>query len=126
MRSLRMGTYGFAIYGPLSQLWYELLDRALMGKTPANFALKVGLNQVILGPTVIALVFAWNHLWQNQVSELPSKYQKLALPTLIAGWKFWIPAAILNFGVVPLQARVAFMSSCSVFWNFYLSIRANE
>jgi hypothetical protein len=24
--------------------------------------------------------------------------------------------------LVPLQARVAFMSSCSIFWNFYLSI----
>lgn len=124
VRSLRMASYGFAVYGPMSQVWYEFLDTALPAKTPTNFMLKVGLNQVVLGPAVIAAVFAWNHLWLNQLSELPDKYRRLMLPTLVAGWKFWVPAAALNFGVVPLQARVGFMSTCSVFWNFYLSTRA--
>ena len=29
--------------------------------------------------------------------------------------------ALLFYRVVPLPGRVAFMSVCSVFWNFYLS-----
>lgn len=46
---------------------------------------QVVLNQVVLGPCVIAVVFAWNNLWQGQLSQLPKKYQNDALPTLFYG-----------------------------------------
>lgn len=39
----------------------------------------------MLGPCVIAVCFAWNNLWQGTVSELPDKYKKDALPTLLYG-----------------------------------------
>lgn len=121
MRALRMTSYGFFIYGPSSQIWYIFLDHILRDKTLRNLTIKVTLNQLVLGPYVIAVVFAWNSLWQGKLDKLPALYHDSAFPTLVDGWKFWIPASVLNFGVVPLQARVAFMSSCSIFWNFYLS-----
>jgi len=49
--------------------------------------LQIVLNQIVLGPTVIAVVFAWNNLWQGKLSQLPGKYQKDALPTLLFGKK---------------------------------------
>lgn len=52
-------------------------------------SLQVLLNQIVLGPCVIAVVFAWNNLWQGKVSELPNKYQKDALPTLFFGKKLF-------------------------------------
>eukprot|EP00270_Netrium_digitus_P007945 TRINITY_DN2336_c0_g1_i1.p1 TRINITY_DN2336_c0_g1~~TRINITY_DN2336_c0_g1_i1.p1 ORF type:complete len:240 (+),score=64.93 TRINITY_DN2336_c0_g1_i1:50-769(+) len=121
IRSLRMFSYGFLIYGPGSQLWYEFLDRHLAAKNLMNFSLKVIANQVILGPAVVFAVFTWNFGWQGRVKELPAKYQQDFIPTMMAGWKFWIPVALINFSVVPLQGRVPFMSAASVFWNFYLS-----
>eukprot|EP00250_Pteridium_aquilinum_P009074 c18426_g1_i1 orf=79-780(+) len=120
-RALRMTTYGFLIYGPSSQFWYNFLDNMFREKTLQNLSIKVALNQIVLGPYVIAVVFAWNSLWQGKLNMLPALYSDRALSTLIDGWKFWIPASVLNFGLVPLQARVAFMSSCAIFWNFYLS-----
>lgn len=121
LRALRMTTYGFLLYGPGSHAWYELLDRAFAKRSFKNLLVKVILNQIILGPCVIAVVFAWNSLWQGKLKEVPNKYRKDAIPTLVYGWKFWTPASLLNFWAVPLQARVAFMSCCSIFWNFYLS-----
>uniref|UniRef100_A0A0A9G6T3 Protein Mpv17 n=1 Tax=Arundo donax TaxID=35708 RepID=A0A0A9G6T3_ARUDO len=121
LRALRMASYGFFLYGPGSYAWYEFLDRCMPKQTFANFSAKVILNQIVLGPCVIAVIFAWNNLWLGKLSELPSKYQNDALPTLLYGFKFWIPVSIVNFGMIPLSARVAFMSSCSIFWNFYLS-----
>ncbi|KAL5707429.1 hypothetical protein ACHQM5_018331 [Ranunculus cassubicifolius] len=121
IRSLQMTTYGFLLYGPGSYAWYRSLDHALPKPTVTNLLLKVLLNQIVLGPCVIAVVFAWNKLWKGRLSELPAMYQKDALPTLLYGFKFWIPASLLNFWVIPLQTRVAFMSTCSIFWNFYLS-----
>ncbi|KMZ64673.1 Protein Mpv17 [Zostera marina] len=121
VRALRMVSYGFLLYGPGSYSWYQFLDRSMAATSLTNISIKVLLNQIVLGPCVIAVVFAWNNLWQNKLSELPGKYQKDALPTLVYGFRFWIPVSIMNFGLVPLPARVAFMSACSVFWNFYLS-----
>ncbi|XP_072963116.1 protein sym-1 [Typha angustifolia] len=121
LRALRMASYGFLLYGPGSYAWYQFLDHCMPRQTFVNLSMKVILNQIVLGPCVIAVIFAWNNLWLGRLSELPSKYQKDALPTLLYGFRFWIPVTILNFGVVPLSTRVAFMSTCSIFWNFYLS-----
>ncbi|XP_015881301.1 protein sym-1 isoform X2 [Ziziphus jujuba] len=121
LRSVRMISYGFLLYGPGSYVWYQYLDHRLPKPTVKNLMLKVLLNQIVLGPCVIAVVFAWNNLWKGKLSQLPEKYQKDAFPTLLYGFRFWIPVSILNFWVVPLQARVAFMSMGSIFWNFYLS-----
>ncbi|KAK5775721.1 uncharacterized protein LOC108478237 [Gossypium arboreum] len=121
LRALRMTSYGFLLYGPGSYAWYKYLDHCLPHQTPQNIILKVLLNQIVLGPCVIGVVFAWNNLWLGKLSELPNKYQKDALPTLFYGFRFWIPVSLLNFWMVPLQARVAFMSVGSIFWNFYLS-----
>ncbi|CAL2246462.1 unnamed protein product [Prunus armeniaca] len=92
LRALRMTSYGFLLYGPGSYAWYQFLDHSLPAKTVGNLLLK-----------------------------LPDKYQRDAFPTLLYGFRFWIPVSLLNFWVIPLQARVAFMSVGSIFWNFCLS-----
>lgn len=53
----------------------------------SSIYLQVLLNQIVLGPSVIAVVFAWNNLWQGKLLQLPEKYQKDALPTLLYGKK---------------------------------------
>ncbi|KAE8800188.1 protein Mpv17 [Hordeum vulgare] len=126
LRGLRIASYGFLLYGPGSYAWYQFLDRCMPQPTLATLSAKVLLNQIVLGPCVISVIFAWNNLWLGKLSELPSKYQNDALPTLLDGFKFWIPVSIVNFGMIPLPARVAFMSSCSIFWNFYLSTTMNK
>ncbi|GAQ90114.1 hypothetical protein KFL_006020030 [Klebsormidium nitens] len=123
VRSLRMLTYGALLYGPGSDWWYKLLDARLPEKTLSNFVAKIVLNQIVLGPAVVAVVFAWNYLWAGRIKDLPAKYKSDFFSTMVDGWKFWVPAATVNFGVVPLQARVGFMSVCAIFWNFYLSSR---
>ncbi|GLJ07935.1 hypothetical protein SUGI_0077930 [Cryptomeria japonica] len=121
LRALRMTSYGFLLYGPGTQAWYEFLDRVFVGQSLRNLSIKVALNQIVVGPCVVGVIFAWNSLWLRKLKELPTLYQKEGIPTLIAGWKFWVPITVLNFWVVPLHTRVAFMSTCSIFWNFYLS-----
>ncbi|KAL0354015.1 UNVERIFIED_CONTAM: hypothetical protein Sangu_0982800 [Sesamum angustifolium] len=121
IRSLRMTSYGFFLYGPGSYAWYQLLDHCMPKQNVQNLMMKVLLNQVVLGPIVIAVVFAWNNLWQGKLAEFPNKYKKDAFPTLCTGFRFWVPVSIVNFWIIPLQARVAFMSVGSIFWNFVLS-----
>eukprot|EP00850_Spirogloea_muscicola_P018819 SM000176S03150 [mRNA] locus=s176:207395:209446:+ [translate_table: standard] len=114
VRAARMGSYGFLLYGPFSQKWYEFLEGVVIA------------NQLILGPTVLLMVYGWNFLCMGKLRELPQKYKRDMWPSLVDGWKFWIPASVVNFGAVPLEARVAFMSTCAIFWNFYLSRSASK
>ncbi|KAJ1384642.1 hypothetical protein SESBI_42358 [Sesbania bispinosa] len=85
LRALRMTSYGFLLYGPGSYAWYQCLDHFLPKPTVQNLMLKVLLNQIVLGPSVIAVVFAWNNLWLRKLSELPEKYRRDALPALLYG-----------------------------------------
>ena len=116
---------------------------------------KVALNQLCLAPVVIAGVFAWNLAMQGQLVEWPRKAQADFMPTLLNGWKFWVPAASINFTLVPLQqqvcargggagrwcavvaqeadalllaraAQVLYMSCCGVLWTGYLSFSSAQ
>lgn len=63
-----------------------MLKYQISPQIPHDFtSFQVLLNQIVLGPCVIAVVFAWNNLWLGKVSELPNKYKKDALPTLLYG-----------------------------------------
>ena len=46
-------------------------------------------------------------------------------PPPCAGWKFWVPAASINFWLVPLAHQVLYMSCCGVLWTAYLSYSSN-
>ncbi|XP_035831251.1 PXMP2/4 family protein 4-like [Helianthus annuus] len=108
LRALRMASYGFLLYGSGSYVWYQYLDRCMPKQTTQNIIMKVVLNQIILSPSVIAVVFAWNNLWQGKLSELPNKYQKHALPTLLFGFRFWIPVNVINFWYIYLSLLIHF------------------
>jgi protein Mpv17 len=120
-RALRMGSFGLFFYGPYQHYWYQALDRAFSARTLQNFASKVALNQVCLAPVVITGVFAWNLALQGALSDLPGKLRRDFMPTIMTGWKFWVPAATINFVAVPLQHQVLYMSACGVIWTAFLS-----
>ena len=45
VRALRMGSYGFLLYGPASHFWYQFLDRSLPAKSFQNLLIKVSRQQ---------------------------------------------------------------------------------
>ena len=124
-RAARMGLFGLLFYGPYQHWWYALLDRSFPGRSTAAFASKVALNQVALAPVVLAAVFAWNLVPLGRGGEWAGKVKRDLVPTMVNGWKFWVPAASVNFWAVPLEAQVAYMSACGLLWTAYLSYSSN-
>lgn len=124
-RAARMGLFGLVFYGPYQHWWYGLLDRSFPGRSTPAFASKVALNQLALAPVVLAAVFAWNLVPLGRGSEWPAKVKKDLWPTMVNGWKFWVPAASVNFYAVPLEGQVAYMSACGLLWTAYLSYSSN-
>lgn len=68
--------------------------------------LQVTLNQLALAPLTISVAFGWNLALQQRLGELPGKLRADFVPTMLNGWKFWVPAATINFTAVPLQYQV--------------------
>ncbi|GIL52574.1 hypothetical protein Vafri_8399, partial [Volvox africanus] len=125
VRTARMFGYGFSWYGPCQYYWYNLLDWLMPVKNTTNFLSKVAANQLILAPITLSTVFAYNLALLGRADAIPTKIRDDLWPTMQNGWKFWIPAASLNFYCVPLKYQVLYMSSCGVLWTAYLSYTSN-
>lgn len=63
----------------------------------------MALNQLCLAPLTITVAFAWNLCLTGQAGRLPAKMRADFLRTMLTGWKFWVPAATVNFVAVPLE-----------------------
>ena len=132
-RTFKQAMYNLFFYGPVQHYWYiELAKRwparafALTSESLAPFATKVFLNQAVLGPVVVSTFFLWGAVWANDVKAYPGKLKRDMLPTLRAGWSFWVPAASVNFMCVPTRHQVLYMSACSIVWNVILSLNMNK
>jgi protein Mpv17 len=132
-RTLKQALYNFFFYGPVQHYWYiELAKRfpakafAFTAESLAPFGAKVFLNQAVLGPLVVTTFFLWGAVWSNDVANYPGKVKRDALPTLRAGWSFWVPASSVNFMFIPTKHQVLYMSACSIVWNVILSLNLNK
>ena len=41
--------------------------------------------------------------------------------TVVANWKLWVPAQLINFGLVPIHWQVLFANGVATGWSIYLS-----
>lgn len=121
VRTLRMVAHGLFFYGPFQLFWYRGLEHFWPGRTVGNFAVKLTLNQVILGPIIISTLFAWNLWCQGRADEIAGKLKADFVKTLLGGWIFWVPAAAVNFYLIPVHFRVLYMSACGMLWAGFLS-----
>jgi protein Mpv17 len=121
VRAARMFGFGFLFYGPYQHWWYRALDGVLPGRSTGAFLGKVAANQLLLAPVVLAAVFSWTLGLTGRARDVPAKIKADLVPTMVNGWKFWVPVAAANFYAVPLESRVLFMSAAGVVWTAYLS-----
>lgn len=126
VRTVRMASFGLLFYGPLQHRWYGLLASRFPGTSTPNFLSKVALNQLALGPVVLAASFAWNMVLTKQADKYFSKLRNDGPPSMVNGWKFWVPASGINFWLVPLRYQVLYMSTCGMLWTSYLSYASNS
>ena len=71
-RTLRMGLFGLAFYGPISGFWYGLLDQYVMPDAPAAavaVATKTALDQVLWAPVLVTCLFAWDLTFSGDAGE---------------------------------------------------------
>ena len=120
------GFYGLAITGPLFHWWYGFLERMVRNNNingAASVATKVVVDRVILTPPFLLFTLAYiQALLTLQPKEAVTNVKKAYGGALIANWKWWTIAQLVNFNYVPQEGRDLFGNLVAVFWNTYLSV----
>merc|ERR1711974_24807 len=120
---MRTGIYGFAISGPAMHYWYKFVDKMIPPGGLAKTLQRVFLDQTVFAPFVISTFFLSTGLMEGKT---PDQLYKNILGSgalweaLLVNWSVWPFAQAVNYGLVPQQHRVLFVSCVSVAWNTYL------
>ncbi|KAF9429192.1 hypothetical protein BGZ76_001682 [Entomortierella beljakovae] len=80
-------------------------------------------DQVIFAPVGLAMVFSGLTVLEGGgIQDIKDKLNNAYVPTLMANYMVWPLVQLVNFGVMPLQLRLPFVSVVGIAWNAYLSL----
>ncbi|XP_044760013.1 mpv17-like protein [Coccinella septempunctata] len=111
----RYAIYGTTIAGPLLTVWYQWLDKLVVGKTLRVAAKKVLIDQFIMTPQLLIIFFVAMSFMENKENVFEECKQKY-LVTFKNSCMFWLPVQSLNFLVIPSSLRVLYVGICSFAW----------
>jgi peroxisomal membrane protein 2 len=131
VRLARFCSMGLFLQAPVTHYYYLALDHYLP-PTPNNpwtwvTFVKLFIDQTTYAPAFLFAVFlylgilegdSWNVMW--------TKIQSDYVSTMVANWKLWIPATLLNMAYIPPQFRVLYCNAIFFVWSIFLSIVLNE
>jgi len=129
-RTFRFFCFGFGL-GPFIGRWHLFLEntvplRVLQGTGKVSLkalSKRVAADQLLMAPAGLIVFMGSMGVMEGRSREqIQQKYTDIFMPALIANWKVWPLAQLINFRYMPLLYRVPFQSTCSVFWTLYLSI----
>lgn len=126
-RLARYLIYGLLIAGPITHLWFSVLERVVRSPGAAGVIQKVILDQCVAAPIFLAIYVLYMHLAEGRRLEgagptLRSQHSQ----ALSASIRVWPLVNLFNFSVVPAPHRVAFVAAFNVIWVAYLSISTSS
>ncbi|KAG9320919.1 hypothetical protein KVV02_001724 [Mortierella alpina] len=143
----RMGRfmlYNFSV-APVIHTWYSFLDKNFPLKSVSASALsstvrprwlqtmapaikRMVADQTLFAPIGLALLFSGLTVLEGGgIPQIQDKLNNASffstyLSTLKANYAVWPLVQLVNFGVMPLQLRLPFVSVVGIAWNAYLSM----
>lgn len=146
-RTGRFMFYNFSV-APLIHTWFTFLDRNFpinpSSNPSVNFAVRKTVaptsimrairtmtpaikrmmtDQIFFAPVGLALMFSGLTVLEGGgIQEIKNKLDNAFLSTLKANYAVWPLVQLVNFGVMPLQLRLPFVSVIGIAWNAYVSL----
>eukprot|EP01126_Amoeba_proteus_P020927 TRINITY_DN2124_c0_g1_i3.p1 TRINITY_DN2124_c0_g1~~TRINITY_DN2124_c0_g1_i3.p1 ORF type:complete len:159 (-),score=23.61 TRINITY_DN2124_c0_g1_i3:146-622(-) len=126
-RTAHIFCFGFCVSAPVYHNWYRLVETQIPGKSVLQVIKKVLADQTLMAPLVITTLF-FSIGWRQGKSfdQTWKKWQADFIPTMKANYSVWPFVTFVGYKFVPIQIRVAYLSSVSLFWNVYLSYMAHR
>jgi hypothetical protein len=124
MRTVKFGSFGLIVTGPLVHFWYKLLNQVFsrFPTTPLTVVIKIALHQLVFTPALFVLFWTWIAMFEGTVHKLKSQISNNMLRMVVAQLKIWPLAQYINFRYVPLNLQVLFSNLVALVWNIYFSL----
>lgn len=115
---------GGVMVGPTLHAWYSLLHRSVPGNTALDLCKRLALDQLLFAPLFIPSFMSVLLTLEGHPQPIVH-VQHAWWQTVLQNWKLWVPAQLINFGVIPLHFQVLFANGVAVAWNAYLSFASH-
>ncbi|XP_068995330.1 peroxisomal membrane protein 2 isoform X2 [Embiotoca jacksoni] len=118
----RYAIYGLFITGPVSHIFYQLMEVWMPTTDPYCIVKRLLLDRLIFAPGFLLLFyFVMNILEAKGWEDFENKMRKSYWTALKMNWKVWTPFQFININFVPVQFRVLFANTIALFWYAYLA-----
>ena len=125
-RALKQSTFGF-VMSPYLHLNYNIIIPYLFpGSGITNLVKSVAYNQCVHSMFCTMVFFTYIDFLNGVEFKKSLNNAIYKVPfTVIANFKVWIPAQMINLSIMPLEYRVLFTNMVGVIWGCYLSYSQN-
>uniref|UniRef100_A0A915NFW2 Mitochondrial inner membrane protein Mpv17 n=2 Tax=Meloidogyne incognita group TaxID=654580 RepID=A0A915NFW2_MELJA len=112
---------------PIQFHWFRFLDRRITGRGRLQTAVKrVIVDQSCLAPLLTgAFLFSVNFMDSHSTNNALQRTKRIYLDVMSNNYKFWPFLQAVNMTMIPLHFRVIFLQFFAIFWNIYVSYKAN-
>jgi len=129
-RVIRFGIFGLVLQAPWNHFYYNILD-GVLPPTEDPFTtttgIKVFIDQFVQAPIFTVLIFAFlGALEGKSLDQIKSQLENDYTDTMLANWKLWVPATMVNIAFCPPVLRVLFLNVVFFFWSIFLSLKLNN
>ncbi|CAJ1966449.1 unnamed protein product [Cylindrotheca closterium] len=129
-RTVRFAFFGLVLQAPWNHFYYNFLDGAIPPTeepfTPTT-GIKVVIDQFVQAPIFTVLIFAFLGLLEGKTTEtIKKQLDEDYADTMVANWKLWVPATVVNLAFVPPILRVLYLNCVFFFWSIFLSLKLNN
>jgi len=129
-RTARFAFFGLVLQAPWNHFYYLALDGAI---PPTNepwtstTAIKTVIDQFVQAPIFTVLIFAFLGVLEGKnVEAIQRQLDKDYKDTMVANWKLWVPATVVNLAFVPPILRVLYLNCVFFVWSIFLSLKLNK
>ncbi|GFH60655.1 hypothetical protein CTEN210_17131 [Chaetoceros tenuissimus] len=104
-RFVRFAFFGFILQAPWNHFYYLLLD----------------------APIFTVLIFYFLGILEGKsTDDVKDQLDRDYKDTMLANWKLWVPATMVNLAFCPPVLRVLFLNCVFFFWSIFLSLKLNN
>ncbi|XP_028913676.1 mpv17-like protein [Ornithorhynchus anatinus] len=109
----------FGFQGHLNYTWLRLLEHALPGRRPRTVLAKVLCDQLLVPPVALSVFYTGMSILEGKEDIFLDLKQKF-WSTYKIGLMYWPFVQLINFSLVPVYLRTAYIGICVFLWAIYL------
>lgn len=129
-RFVRFAVFGLVLQAPWNHFYYQFLDGALPpteDPLSTTTGVKVIIDQFVQAPIFTVLIFLFlGTLEGKSLDQVKAQLDDNYSDTMVANWKLWVPATMVNIAFCPPVLRVLFLNVVFFFWSIFLSLKLNS